>query len=36
VIARNALNQEAEEDIYLPETIDMSSSQSAAPRGGCC
>merc|ERR1712070_962765 len=36
VIARNALKQEAEEDIYLPDTIDMTASQSATQRGGCC
>merc|ERR1712017_1739 len=30
VIARNALKQESEEDIYLPDTIDVTSSQASS------
>jgi len=35
VIARNALKQESEEDIYLPDTIDVTE-QKAAPGRTCC
>jgi len=34
VIARNALKQDSEEDIYLPDTIDVTQ-QSAAASSGC-
>ena len=33
-IARNALKNEAEEEIYLPDTVDVN--QGAAKKGGCC
>ena len=35
VIARNALKQESEEDIYLPDTIDVTEQKPAAGRT-CC
>ena len=35
VIARNALKQESEEDIYLPDTIDVTEQKPAAGRA-CC
>ena len=35
VIARNALKQESEEDIYLPDTIDVTEQKPAAGRS-CC
>ena len=37
VIARNALKQEAEEDIYLPDTIDVTEqrSTSSSTCGSC-
>jgi Ras-related protein Rab-7A len=33
-IARNALKNEAEEEVYLPDTVDVE--QGAAKKGGCC
>lgn len=33
VIARNALKQESEEDIYLPDTIDVTERRSTASSG---
>jgi len=36
-IARNALKNEAEEELYIPETVDVNA--QAAPRrtqAGCC
>jgi Ras-related protein Rab-7A len=35
VIARNALKQESEDDIYLPDTIDVANDKPAAAAGGC-
>jgi hypothetical protein len=34
VIARNALKQESEEDIYLPDTIDVAEQRPAS--GSSC
>ena len=36
VIARNALKQESEDDIYLPDTIDVTNDKPASAAGGCC
>ena len=36
VIARNALKQEAEEDIYLPDTIDVNQDKPASSAGCAC
>jgi len=36
VIAQNALKQEAEEDIYLPDTIDVNDNKAAAQSGCAC
>jgi len=36
VIARNALKQESEEDIYLPDTIDVTESKPASASGCNC
>jgi len=36
VIARNALKQESEEDIYLPDTIDVNSDKPASTAGCAC
>jgi len=36
VIARNALKQESEEDIYLPDTIDVTAQQSSSSGGCAC
>mmetsp|Transcript_45893 Transcript_45893/g.146502 ORF Transcript_45893/g.146502 Transcript_45893/m.146502 type:complete len:207 (+) Transcript_45893:227-847(+) len=35
-IARNALKNETEEEIYLPDTIDVNASASARPKSTCC
>mmetsp|Transcript_50081 Transcript_50081/g.108540 ORF Transcript_50081/g.108540 Transcript_50081/m.108540 type:complete len:205 (+) Transcript_50081:132-746(+) len=35
VIARNALKQETEEDIYLPDAIDLTQEQRPATASGC-
>ena len=35
VIARNALKQESEDDIYLPDTIDVANDKPASAAGGC-
>jgi len=35
VIARNALKQESEEDIYLPDTIDVTEQKATTGRS-CC
>ena len=35
VIARNALKQEAEEDIYLPDTIDVTQQPAGSSASGC-
>jgi len=35
VIARNALKQESEDDIYLPDTIDVANDKPASASGGC-
>merc|ERR1711988_985347 len=35
VIARNALKQESEEDIYLPDTIDVTEQRSTSGSSGC-
>merc|ERR1711861_28066 len=35
VIARNALKQESEDDIYLPDTIDVANDKPTAASGGC-
>jgi Ras-related protein Rab-7A len=34
-IARNALRNEAEEEIYLPDTVDVDG-PGGAKKGGCC
>lgn len=36
VIARNALKQECDEDIYLPDTIDVSESRGAHTSNCAC
>jgi len=36
VIARNALKQESEEDIYLPDTIDVTEQRSTSSSGCAC
>lgn len=36
IIARNALKQDSEEDIYLPDTIDVSGQKSVASSGCNC
>ena len=36
VIARNALKQEHEEDIYLPDTIDVTEQRSTGSSSRCC
>ena len=35
VIARNALKQESEDDIYLPDTIDVTNDKPASSASGC-
>ena len=35
VIARNALKQESEDDIYLPDTIDVTNEKPASSAAGC-
>jgi Ras-related protein Rab-7A len=35
-IARNALKNETEEDMYIPETVDMNTQASQRKSGGCC
>ena len=35
VIARNALKQESEEDIYLPDTIDVTQQPAGSSASGC-
>jgi len=35
-IARNALNQESEEDIYLPDTINVNDQAAKKSSSGCC
>ena len=35
VIARNALKQENDEDIYLPDTIDVTEQRSTAGSSTC-
>eukprot|EP01028_Stygiella_incarcerata_P008215 TRINITY_DN3517_c0_g1_i1.p1 TRINITY_DN3517_c0_g1~~TRINITY_DN3517_c0_g1_i1.p1 ORF type:complete len:205 (-),score=69.13 TRINITY_DN3517_c0_g1_i1:130-744(-) len=36
VVARNALRQGTEEDIYLPDPIDISDEKKKKSGGGCC
>ena len=36
-IARNALKQETEDDLYIPDTVDVNDSKAAdAKKMGCC
>ena len=35
MIARNALKQESEDDIYLPDTIDVTNDKPASSASGC-
>ena len=35
IIARNALQQDSEDDIYLPDTIDMNNTGGREPSSGC-
>ena len=36
IIARNALKQDSEEDIYLPDTINVTEQAAAAPSSCNC
>ena len=36
IIARNALKQDSEEDIYLPDTIDVTEQKMAGPSSCNC
>ena len=35
-IARNALKNEVEEDLYVPETVDMNTQSTQRKAAGCC
>ncbi|EEH57938.1 uncharacterized protein MICPUCDRAFT_26148 [Micromonas pusilla CCMP1545] len=35
-IARNALKNETEEEVYLPDTVDVNGRRGAQQAGGCC